>query len=470
MVVGDVATGTEVLVVGGGPGGYAAAIRAAQLGNDVTLVEKDQLGGTCLNRGCIPTKALLSATGIAARLEDADDIGIEAEVTLDTEVLFGWKDSVVQQLTTGVESLCEGNGVTFLDGTATFVDEHTARIAHGGGGQGSETLEFEHAIIATGSRQAPHPAIELPDEDVWTPGQALERDDNVDNLVIIGSGYIAVELATIFARTGTNVDLLVEDARLVPKYASDIADILADTLEETGIDLYLDRTIVEAESTSDGIEIIAEDSDPFTGDKTVLAGERQPVTEALDLDELGVETNEKGCVETDEYTRTTLDHIYAVGDVSGEPFLAHHAICEGVVAAGAIAGEHVAMDRIAIPSVIYTDPEIATVGLTEEEAADAGYAPVVGTMSMRASGRAITLNDMDGFVKVVADADTGFVLGGQIVAPHAAELIGELTLAIELAATLEDIERTIHAHPTLSEAIEEAALQARGRAIHTLNR
>lgn len=474
MVVGDVATGTEVLVVGGGPGGYSAAIRAAQLGKNVTLVEKGDLGGTCLNRGCIPAKALLSATGFAEKLENAEDMGIQAEVTIDPAGLFTWTSGIIDQLSMGVEELCTSNGVTHLGGTATFVDEQTARIAHGGGGQGSETLEFEHAIIATGSRPAEHPAIDTEHPRVWTPETALERGETLESLLVLGADYIAIELATIFARMGTEVELVAEASQLLPRYEPDIAGIIEERLVDQGVDVHLERDIISSGGLDDRVTIETntpeDEGATHEADAAIVSVGREPVTADLDLASVGIDTDTGGFIETDVGARSSVDRIYAVGDVTGEPLLAHYAIAEGIVAAGSIAGEPVAMDQVAIPSVIYTDPEIATVGLTEAAAEDAGYDPIVGSMPMRASGRAITLDEQDGYVRIVADAETGFILGGQIVAPHASELIGEVALAIELAATLEDIEDPIHAHPTLTEAIEEAALNARNRAIHTLNR
>ena len=474
MVMGDITTATDVLVIGGGPGGYVAAIRAAQHGLDATLVERDAYGGTCLNYGCIPSKAMITATDIAHDAATAEEMGIHADPSIDMRALVEWKDGVVDQLTGGVEKLCKANGVSLLEGTATFVDEETVRIAHGGEGQGSESIEFEHAIIATGSRAMSIPGFDFADDPVWSSREALEADEIPDELVVVGAGYIGMELSTVFAKAGADVTVveMLEDA--LPTYEDDIARVVRDRAEELGIDFEFGLGASEWRETDDGIEVVAENEDGeescFEADRVLVAVGREPVTDALELDALGLETDERSFLETDEYTRTDLEHVLVVGDVAGEPMLAHKASAEGLVAAGVAAGEPVALDHQAIPAAVFTDPEIGTVGMTEAEARDAGFDPVIGTMPLRASGRALSMDESDGFVRIVADEETEFVLGAQIVAPEASELIAELGLAIEMGAKLEDIGGTVHAHPTLSEAVMEAAENAQGKAIHTLNR
>ncbi|AHG02154.1 dihydrolipoamide dehydrogenase (plasmid) [Halostagnicola larsenii XH-48] len=474
MVMGDITTATDVLVIGGGPGGYVAAIRAAQHGLDTTLVERDAYGGTCLNYGCIPSKAMITATDIAHDAASAEEMGIHADPSIDMRALVEWKDGVVDQLTGGVEKLCKANGVSLLEGTATFVDEETVRVAHGGEGQGSESIEFEHAIIATGSRAMSIPGFDFADDQVWSSREALEADEIPEELVVVGAGYIGMELSTVFAKAGANVTVveMLEDA--LPTYEDDVARVVRDRAEELGIDFEFGLGASEWRETDDGIEVVAADEDGeksvFDADRVLVAVGREPVTDALELDALGLETDERGFLETDEFTRTDLEHVLAVGDVAGEPMLAHKASAEGLVAAGVAAGEPVALDHQAIPAAVFTDPEIGTVGMTEAEADEAGFDPVVGTMPLRASGRALSMGESDGFVRIVADEETEFVLGAQIVAPEASELVAELGLAIEMGAKLEDIAGTIHTHPTLSEAVMEAAENAQGKAIHTLNR
>ncbi|MDQ2050447.1 dihydrolipoyl dehydrogenase [Natronolimnohabitans sp. A-GB9] len=493
MVVGDVTTGTDVLIIGAGPGGYVAAIRAGQLDLDVTLVERDAYGGTCLNYGCIPSKALITATNVAHEARHAEAMGIHADPAIDLSGMVDWKDGVVDQLTSGVEKLCKANQVNLLEGTATFVDENTARIAHGGEGQGSETLEFEHAIVATGSRPIEIPGFDFDDEPVLDSKQALSLESVPDSLVVVGAGYIGMELASVFAKLGTDVTVLEMLDSILPGYDDDLKRPVKQRANDLGIEFEFGYTAAEWDERDDGgVTVVADPADEAAADggttasdagaseagdsleldaeKVLVAVGREPVSETLDLEAAGVETDEAGFIGTDSRARTNVEHIFAVGDVAGEPMLAHKASAEGQVAAEVIAGEPAAIDYQAMPAVVFTDPEIATVGMSETEAEEAGFDTVVGEFPLRASGRALTMDESDGFVKIVAEADDGYVLGASIVAPEASELIAELGLAIELGATIEDVASTVHAHPTLSESVMEAAENALGHAIHTLNR
>jgi len=472
MVVGDIATGTEVAVIGGGPGGYVAAIRAAQLERDVTLIERDAYGGTCLNYGCIPSKAYVSAAGLAHRAGAAERMGIHADPAVDLATLTGWKDDVVDQLTDGVERLCKANGITLVEGTASFVDERTLRVAHAGEGQGSETVEFEHAVVATGSRPTEVPGFAFDGERVLSSRDVLALESLPASLVVVGAGYIGMELSTAFAKLGTDVTVLemLDDA--LPGYGDDITRVVRESAAEAGVDFYFGERALEWEATGDGVVVRTEDEDgavsEFGAERALVAVGREPVTDTVDLP-AGVETDD-GVVVTDERAGATVEGIYAVGDVAGEPMLAHKAMREGHVAAEAIAGEPAALDHQSVPAAVFTDPEIGSVGMTEAEAREAGFEPVVGQMPVRANGRALTLDETEGFVRVVADGPSGFVLGAQIVGPEASELVAEVALAVEMGATLEDIGATIHVHPTLSEAVHEAVENARDSAIHTLNR
>ncbi|APW97342.1 dihydrolipoyl dehydrogenase [Halobiforma lacisalsi AJ5] len=486
MVVGDVTTGTDVLVIGAGPAGYVAAIRAGQLDLDVTLVEKDAYGGTCLNYGCIPSKALITATDVAHEARHAEEMGIHADPAVDMAGMVGWKDDVVDQLTGGVEKLCKANGVNLLEGTAKFDGENTARISHSGDGQGSETLEFEHAIVATGSRPIEIPNFSYGDEPVLSSKQALDLDSVPDSLVVVGAGYIGMELASVFAKLGTDVTVVEMLDSILPGYDDDLKRPVKQRANELGIDFEFGYTASEWQETGDGIHVVADPAEDVAADggaeavetesleldaeKVLVAVGREPVSDTLDLEEVGVETDDRGFIETDDRARTNVDHVFAVGDVAGEPMLAHKGSAEGEVAAEVIAGEPAAIDHQAMPAVVFTDPEIATVGMTEAEAEEAGFETVTGEFPFRASGRALTTGHADGSVKIVAEAEEGYVLGAGIVGPEASELIAELGLAIELGATLEDVASTVHAHPTLSESVMEAAENALGHAIHTLNR
>jgi dihydrolipoamide dehydrogenase len=474
MVVGDVTTGTEVLVIGAGPGGYVAAIRAAQKGLDTTLVERDAYGGTCLNHGCIPSKAYITATDVAHDAANAEEMGIHADPAVDLMGMREWKNDVVSRLTGGVEKLCKANGVNLIEGTASFRDESSVRVAHGGEGQGSESLEFEHCIVATGSRPLQIPNFDFGDDPVVDSKQALALETVPDSLVVVGAGYIGMELSTVFAKLGGAVTVVEMLDDVLPGYEDDVSRVVKSRAEELGVDFNFGEAASDWTQSGDGIVVRTETEDgevsEYDADKVLVAVGREPVTDTLDAGNVGLEPNEEGFFETDDRAETDVDGIYAVGDVAGEPMLAHKGSKEGIVAAETIAGEPAALDYQAIPAAVFTDPEIGTVGMTEAEAEEAGYEPAVGEMPFNASGRALTTGETEGFVRIVADDDTGFVLGAQIVGPEASELIAEVTLAVEMGATLEDLAATIHTHPTLAEAVMEAAENAQGQAIHTLNR
>jgi len=471
-MVDEDATETELLIIGAGPGGYVAAIRAAQHDLDVTLVEKNAFGGTCLNTGCIPSKAYITATDIAHEASSAELMGISANPEVDLPTMNEWKNGVVDQLTGGVEKLCKANGVRLVEGTARFVDEHTVAVDRSD--KQDSKIAFDNAIVATGSRPIEIPGFAYSDDPVWSSTDALAATEIPDRLVVVGGGYIGMELSTVFAKLGTEVTVVEMLDDILPQYGSDVTKIIRSKAEELGIEFNFGEGASEWTATDDGIVVESETEDgeasAYEADKVLVAVGRAPVTDTLDLDNAGVEATDRGTIPTDDRMRTNVDHIHAVGDVAGDPMLAHAASKEGIVAAEVIAGEPAAMDVQAVPAAVFTDPEIATAGMTVEEATEAGFSPVVGEMPFRASGRALTTGHTDGFVKIVADEDSGFVLGGKIVGPEASELIAEVTLAIELGATLEDVASTVHTHPTLAEAVMEAAENAEGQAIHTLNR
>ncbi|WP_262179565.1 dihydrolipoyl dehydrogenase [Haloarcula laminariae] len=470
MVDGDETT--EVLVIGGGPGGYVAAIRAARLGLDTTLVERDAYGGTCLNHGCIPSKALISASDVAHDARAAEEMGVFADPAVDMTAMAEWKDGVVTRLTRGVESLCKSAGVTLVEGTAEFVDEGTVRVAHGGEDRDPEPIAFEHAIVATGSRPIEVPGFAFDGERILSSREALALETVPDELLVVGAGYIGMELSTVFAKLGAEVTVVEMLEDVLPGYEDDISAIVRERAEALGVDFAFGEAASDWENLDDGrIRVATTDEDDavteYHADRCLVAVGREPVTDTLGLENVGLDPDENGFLATDERARTELDGVFAVGDVAGEPMLAHKAMAEGEVAAEVAAGEPAALDHQAIPAAVFTDPEIGTVGLTEAEASEAGFDPVVGRMPLRANGRALTLDEREGFVRIVADADTEFLLGAQIVGPEASELVAELSLGIELGARLEDIAGTVHTHPTLSEAVHEAARDARGEAIHT---
>ena len=465
MVAGDVTTGTEVLVIGGGPGGYVAGIRAGQLGHEVTLVEAAAVGGTCLNDGCIPSKALISATDVAHRAGAAERLGVHADPAVDLAAMVGWKDRLVGRLTDGVESLLEGAGATVIEGRAELNSGEEARVVHDGEGQGSETVSFEHAVVATGSRPVELPTVPFDGDRVLSSRGALGLETVPESLAVVGAGYIGMELATVYAKLGADVTVLEQLADALPGYDDDLTEVVRERAAEVGVDFRFGAGVEGCEPRRDEVRLETGDG-AVTAERCLVAVGREPVTDTAGLGAAGVETDDGGFVVTDEQGRTTRGNIFAVGDVAGEPMLAHAAFREGEVAAEAVDGQPAALDSQAVPAAVFTDPEIATVGLTEAEAREAGFEPAVGEMPLRASGRALTLDEREGFVRVVADSEHGFMLGAQVVGPEASELIAEPTLAIEMGATLEDVAATIHTHPTLSEAVMEAAEGALDRSVH----
>jgi dihydrolipoamide dehydrogenase len=474
MTVEDVTTETEVLVIGAGPGGYVAAIRAAQRGLDVTLVERDAYGGVCLNRGCIPSKAYITATGVAHDAANAEAMGVDADPTVDLATMREWKAGVVDRLTGGVEKLCKANGVGLVDGTATFVDDETVRIERDEAGEEVETMTFEHCVVATGSRPVELPGFSFAADPILDSAALLALDTVPDRLVVIGAGYIGMELSTVFAELGSDVTVVEMLDDVLPGYEDDVARVVRTRAESNGVTFEFGEGATGWRDAADGGVVVTTETEDgvastYTADRVLVAVGREPITDTLDAEAAGLETDADGFLAVDERCETAVDGIYAVGDVAGDPMLAHAASAEGIVAAEAIAGEPAAFDTRAVPAAVFTEPEIATVGLTEAEAAANGFDPVVGEMPFNASGRALTLGETDGFVRIVAGAD-GIVLGAQIVGPEASELIAEPTLAIEMGATVADVAATIHTHPTLAEATMEAAENALGQAIHTLNR
>jgi dihydrolipoamide dehydrogenase len=461
---------TELLIVGAGPGGYVAAIRAAQLGVETMLVDRDAIGGTCLNYGCIPSKALLTATGRAEAVRDARHMGINATMSIDVERMVDWKDGVVDGLTSGVASLCQSNGVEFLAGEVTFVDETTARVT---GEDGETAVSFESAVVATGSRPLSIPNFAFDGERILDSRDALSLQSIPKELVVVGAGYIGMELSTVFARLGADVTVVEMLEEALPGYDEDLTQPVTKRLRSQGAAFQFGEAALEWRDDGDGVTVFTESEDgtlaEYPADRVLVAVGREPVTGGLGLESVSIETNERGSLETDGCGRTDVETVFAIGDVAGEPMLAHKASHEGVVAAETIAGEPVADPAQPVPAVVFTDPEIGTVGATPREAIDEGHDAVVGTFPFSASGRAMTLDETDGFVRIVGNAETGAVLGGQVVGAEAAELLGEIDVAMRADLTLKELAGTVHAHPTLSEAVMEAAAQALGKAIHVGN-
>ncbi len=471
MVVGSVSRGCQVVVIGAGPGGYVAAIRAAQLGKDVILVEKEErLGGVCLNVGCIPSKALIHAADLADEVRSAKKLGLKVEgLYVDLPQMVRWKDGIVQRLTGGVKFLCEKNGVDVVHGHAEFASDRKLAVATS---DGHVDIDFEAAIIATGSRPMGLDGFPHDGQKIIGSSDALSLQTVPDQLVVIGAGYIGLELGMVYAKLGSKVSIVEFLPELTPGLDSDVAKALARRLKKFKIDLHLEH---RAERFEEGAPSVVVAQGPegelrLEADVVIVSVGRVPNSDGLALDKVGVMTDDKGFIQVDDRMRTSVPGIYAIGDVVGGALLAHKAYQEAKVAAEVIAGEPAAFDNVAVPAVIYTDPEVAWAGLTEREAGDQGYTVATGTFPFSASGRAMSLDSTDGFVKVVADAESKRLLGVIAVGRGVSEFIGEATLALEMGAFLEDVALTIHPHPTMSEAFQEAVEAALGRAVHMVNR
>ena len=459
---------TDVLVIGGGPAGYGAAIRAAQYDLDVTLVEKMRFGGACLNHGCIPSKALISGTNIAHEAGEAEAIGVHADPEIDMAAMIEWKDGIVDRLTGGVEKLCKANGVSLVRGTAELQSETTAAIE---GESDSHELEFSNAIIATGSQPIELPFLPFSEEGILDSKEALALTDPPDSLTIVGAGYIGMELAGVFAKLGSSVRVIELLDGVLPRYDDSLTRYVQRRGRVLGIDFHFETGVEGYDRTADNrLALHTDDGETFDADAVLVAVGRTPVTETVNLEAAGISVDESGAIPVDEELRTETPSIFAIGDVIGDPMLAHAGLSEGLHASRVIAGESSSYGDPFVPEVVFTDPEIARIGLTEDDAIAAGYDPRIGEFPFRSSGRAMTVGQTDGLVRLVADADTDRVLGGAIVGHEAAELIGEIGVALELEATLADIAGTMHAHPTMAEGIMEAAEHAHGLAIHRTNR
>ncbi|TNF26915.1 MAG: dihydrolipoyl dehydrogenase [Deltaproteobacteria bacterium] len=466
---------TQAVVIGAGPGGYVCAIRLAQLGVRTVLVDKGELGGVCLNVGCIPSKALISASKLVAQIREAEAMGIHVDgVRVDLRQMMTWKDGIVGKLTGGVGTLVKANGGQILRGTAAFADPHALVVTDAEGGE--TVVRFEHAVIATGSTPAEIPGFAFDGVNVLTSTEALAFDTVPEKLVVIGGGYIGMELGGVWQRLGTEVTVVEYMDQLLPGFESDLVRPVARRFKKAGGNALTGTRAVGWEPRAGGgVQVTVENrksgkTQVLEADAILSTTGRRPRTAGLNLAAAGLAPDERGFLAVDGAQRTAVDHIFAIGDVAGDPMLAHKASKEGEVAAEVIAGRPGAFDVRAVPAVCFTDPEIASVGLTAKEARDQGLVVKTGKFAFAANGRALSLNDADGFVRLVIDADSEVVLGMEAVGPEVSNLIAEVGLAIELGATASDIGLTIHAHPTLAEAVMEAANAALGHAIHALNR
>jgi dihydrolipoamide dehydrogenase len=468
MVMGEIERETDIAVIGGGPGGYAAAFRAADLGLEVTLIDAaPALGGECLHHGCIPSKALLTATHLLDQIAAAHAMGIRAEqVSVDAAAMNQWKDGILAQLANGLEQLATRRGIEIVHGSAAFTGSRRIRISNGGAG----SLTFKQAIIATGSRPIHVPGIEIDGERVMTSREALQLREIPERLLVIGGGYIGLELSSVYARLGSRVTVVELTEQLLPGIERDLVQVVQQTLGKRGVEIHLHTKVTGLEGEGQHVVVSLAQENGTTQalevDRVLVAVGRRPNTDGIGLEQTRVKLDDRGFIQVDAQRRTTDARIYAIGDVTGEPMLAHKAAREGKVAAEVIAGEPAAFDNITVPAVVFTEPEIALCGLSEAQAKAAGYTVKVGRFPFRALGRALTLNATDGFVKVIADAERDVLLGVRMVGSDVSDLISEAVLAIEMGAQLEDLAASIHPHPTLSEALAEAAEVALQRAIH----
>jgi len=464
----DASNSTQVAVIGGGPGGYAAAFRAADLGLKTTLIDPEvNPGGVCLYRGCIPSKALLHAARVLTEAREATHWGIEfGKPTIDIGKLRAWKESVVQKLTGGLGVLSKQRSVSYIQGEAAFLNSRTLSIKRAQGGE--QQLAFEHAIIATGSRPATVPGLDLKGPRVMDSTSALDVADVPKSLLVIGGGYIGLELGTVYAALGTEVSVVEMLDGLLPGADRDLVSPLAKRVEKIFHSIMLSTKVVEMKEEGGRIRVRFEGAqapaEAQAYEKVLVAVGRKPNSRIPGLDKTKVETDARGFIKVNLERRTSEPSIYAIGDVAGEPMLAHKATHEGLTAAEAIAGHKVAFEPRAIPAVVFTDPEIAWCGLTEEQAKRENRPIKVARFPWAASGRATTLDRNEGVTKLVLDPGSERVLGVGITGVGAGEMIAEGVLAVEMAALASDLELTIHPHPTLSETVMGAAEIFYGRA------
>ncbi|MFD2371600.1 dihydrolipoyl dehydrogenase [Brevibacillus sp. GCM10020057] len=475
MVVGEVAIETDVVVIGGGPGGYAAAIRLGQLGLSVVLVEKDSLGGVCLNRGCIPSKALIHSATQFDSLRGLEKLGIElpeGTAAFRMAKWQAWKESVVSQLRTGVAHLCEANGVAVVKGSATFLSSDRIGVETGGD---FETYKFRHAIVATGSRPFLPPFVERDGEIILDSTDALNLQEVPETLAIIGGGYIGMELGMAFAKLGSKVTIVEAAQDILPQTAASLSQVVKKQGKRLGITVKTGARVESVAVAEGRAQLTISTSQQGTqeqiaADKVLVTIGRVPNTGEIGLAQAGVQVDNRGYIPVDDACRTNVSHIYAIGDVTPGPALAHRAAKQGIVAAEVIAGLPSSVDSPYVPYVIFTEPQIAGVGLTKEEAEQHGYRVKAASFPYRANGKALATDEGEGFAEVIVDEESHLLLGMHIVGADASNLIGEGVLALELAARVEDLALTIHPHPTLSEVWLEAAEAALGHAIHIVNK
>jgi dihydrolipoamide dehydrogenase len=462
----------DVVIIGSGPGGYVSAIRCAQLGFKTAIVEKyNSLGGTCLNVGCIPSKALLSSSHHYAEIAHFADHGIEVsgDVKINLEKMIARKQAVVDQTVGGINYLMDKNKITVFTGLGSFVDATHIAVAKADGT--SETIEAKYTVIATGSKPSSLPFIKIDKERIITSTEALELKEVPKHLVIIGGGVIGIELGQVYLRLGAQVSVVEFMDRIIPGMDSSLSKELTKVLKKQGMKFYVSHKVKSVERNGDAVVVQAENAKGETitleGDYSLVSVGRRPYTDGLNADKAGVKISDRGQVDVNDHLQTNVPNIYAIGDVVRGAMLAHKAEEEGTMVAEILAGQKPHIDYNLIPGVVYTWPEVAAVGKTEEQLKAEGIAYKSGSFPFKALGRARASADLDGFVKILADEKTDEVLGVHMIGARTADLIAEAVTAMEFKASAEDISRMSHAHPTFAEAVKEAALAAtENRAIH----
>lgn len=458
----------DLIVIGGGPAGYVAAIRAAQLGLKTACVEKrGALGGTCLNVGCIPSKALLESSKLFAEVKlHGAAHGVKTKgLEVDLEAMMAQKSTAVQGLTQGIEMLFKKNKVTYIKGHGEIVDAHAVKVE-------KEVYRSKNILIATGSDVMGLPGVEIDEKTIVSSTGALTLKEVPKKLVVIGGGVIGLELGSVWARLGAKVTVVEFLDRIIPGADGDIAKSFQKVLEKQGFEFKLGTKVTGAKTSAKGVKLTMEPSkggkeETLDADVVLVAIGRKPYTESLGLDKVGVKTDDRGRIEINDHFQTSVKSVYAVGDVVVGPMLAHKAEEEGIAAVEIMAGQAGHVDHNTVPSVIYTWPEVASVGKTEEQLKEAGVDYKAGKFTFMANSRGRAIGQTDGFVKILADAKTDKVLGAHILGPDAGTLIAEVVSVMEFGGAAEDIARTCHAHPTLNEAVKEAALAVDKRAIHS---
>ena len=458
----------DVVVIGAGPAGYVCAIRCAQLGLKTAVVEKENLGGVCLNVGCIPSKALIAASKLAEKIRHADLMGIKAKYEgMDVGALVAWKAGIVNKLTSGVGGLLKNHKVDVHMGDAKVVAKGRVEVS---AKDGKKILEAKNIVVAVGSTPIEVPGFAFDGEHVWSSTHALAPKSLPKRMIVIGGGYIGLELGLVYHKLGTEVRVLEFMDRVLPGMEEELSKEMARMLKKKKVEVFTKTKAVGFKKGKNGLEVTAEvegKAQVFECDVVLSCVGRRPSGKNLGLEAVGVKVDDRGFVPVDHRRQTNVPGIYAIGDVAGQPMLAHKGSHEGLVAAAAIAGDKgAAYDPACIPAVIFTDPEIASVGLTADEARKAGFDPVEGRFPFGASGRAMSLNETDGWVKVIGDRKTDKLLGVHMIGPEVTELVAEAALAIEMGATVGDLAQTIHAHPTLPEAMMEAAEAVHSMAVH----